>query len=126
MWENCPCIAAVTLCVCVVQILGFLLVSVLISLIGSLIYESVYGVHFVGYAEYYDSLQDNPAELAFLQILSTIIVINTVVPISLYVRCVHVHVCACVYVYVCTCMYMCVCVYVHVRVCVCVHVCTCV
>lgn len=38
------------------------------------------------YAAYYNSLQDNFAEIGFLQILSTIIVLNTFVPISLYVR----------------------------------------
>ena len=58
---------------------------VVICLIGSLIFESVYGTEFVIYAQYYDSLQDTPAELSFLQILSTIVVLNTFVPISLYV-----------------------------------------
>lgn len=67
------------------QILGFLLVCVGICLIGSLIFESIYGTEFVVYAAYYNRLQDNPGELSFLQILSTIIVLNTFVPISLYV-----------------------------------------
>ncbi len=84
------------MCVCVLcfitslpilhQILGFLLVCVIICWIGSLIFESVYGVNFVGYADYYNTLQDNPAEIAFLQILSTIVVLSNYVPISLYVR----------------------------------------
>lgn len=72
------------------QILGFLLVCVVICLIGSLVFESVYGVNFVGYADYYSTAQDDPGEIAFLQILSTIIVLNTFVPISLYVRSVSV------------------------------------
>ena len=62
----------------------------LINLIGSLIYESVYGVDFVGYADYYSPAQDNPGEIAFLQILSAIAVLNTFVPISLYVRYDHI------------------------------------
>ena len=65
-----------------IQILLFLLACVIICLVGSLIFESVYGVFFEDYARYYDSLQDSPAEISFLQILSTIIVLNTFVPIS--------------------------------------------
>ena len=41
---------------------------------------------FVVYVPYYNKYQDNAAELAFLQILSSIVVLNTLVPISLYVR----------------------------------------
>lgn len=68
------------------QILGFLMACVLVCLIGSLIYEFVYGQAFTIYTAYYNSAQDTPAELAFLQIISNIIVLNTFVPISLYVR----------------------------------------
>ena len=57
-----------------------------VCVIGSLIFEFVYGQPFTIYADYYNSAQDHPAELAFLQILSNTIVLNTFVPISLYVR----------------------------------------
>lgn len=69
----------------VFMILGFLLMCIAVCLIGSLIFESVYGVNFADYAEYYSSVQDSPAEISFLQILSSVIVLNTFVPISLYV-----------------------------------------
>lgn len=72
-----------------------LIACVLICLVGSLIFEFVYGSEFVVYAAYYSSAQDNPAELSFLQILSTIIVLNTFVPISLYVTWVHLSVVYC-------------------------------
>jgi hypothetical protein len=54
--------------------------------IGSLTFEIVYGRPFTIYAAYFSSAQDSPEELAFLQIISNIIVLNTFVPISLYVR----------------------------------------
>jgi len=38
------------------------------------------------YVPYTGTEQDTPAEIAFLQILSNLIVLNTLVPISLYVR----------------------------------------
>ena len=38
------------------------------------------------YVQYTNEAQDTPAEIAFLQILSNLIVLNTFVPISLYVR----------------------------------------
>jgi phospholipid-translocating ATPase len=53
--------------------------------IGSIVFESVYGVDFTVYVPYYNSLQDTPAEVSFLQILSNTVVLNTLVPISLYV-----------------------------------------
>ena len=69
-----------------IQILLFLLCCLIVCLIGSLIFEFIYGQAFTIYAAYYDEAQDNPAELAFLQIISNLIVLNTFVPISLYVR----------------------------------------
>ena len=107
-----------TLCVPFsIQILAFLLVCVIICLIGSLIFESVYGVDFVGYADYYSTAQDNPAEISFLQILSSIVVLSNYVPISLYVRSVPVYVPMSLYVgqYLCMCpcpsmgQYLCMC-----------------
>lgn len=74
------------MCLPLFQILCFLLVCVIICWIGSWIYESVHGAFFVGYAEYYSTVQDSPAEIAFLQILSSIVVLSNYVPISLYVR----------------------------------------
>lgn len=68
------------------QILCFLLGCLTICLIGSLIFEFVYSEAFTIYAAYYNSAQDHPVELAFLQIFSNLIVLNTFVPISLYVR----------------------------------------
>ena len=41
---------------------------------------------FTAFVPYLNSFQDSAAELAWLQILSNLIVINTFVPISLYVR----------------------------------------
>lgn len=41
---------------------------------------------FVVYIPYNSNVQDTPAEIAFLQILSNLVVLNTLVPISLYVR----------------------------------------
>jgi hypothetical protein len=68
------------------QIICFLLGCILICLIGSLIFEFVYGEPFTIYAAYFNSAQDHPAELAFIQIFSNLVVLNTFVPISLYVR----------------------------------------
>ena len=68
------------------QILCFLLSCLLVCLIGSLIFEFVYGDPFTIYADYFNSAQDHPVELAFIQIFSNLIVLNTFVPISLYVR----------------------------------------
>ena len=59
---------------------------------------------FVVYVPYYNKYQDNAAELAFLQILSSIVVLNTLVPISLYVRSgirdMYTCTCTCIHVYV--------------------------
>ena len=68
------------------QILCFLLCCLTVCLIGSLIFEFVYGDPFTIYAAYFNSAQDHPVELAFIQIFSNLIVLNTFVPISLYVR----------------------------------------
>lgn len=68
------------------QILGFLIGCLLICLIGSLVFEFVYGEPFTIYAAYFNSAQDQPEELAIIQIFSNLIVLNTFVPISLYVR----------------------------------------
>ena len=68
------------------QILCFLIGCLLICFIGSLIFEFVYGQPFTIYADYFNSAQDQPEELAIIQIFSNLIVLNTFVPISLYVR----------------------------------------
>ena len=84
--NHTPLLPHLSTCPSPFQILVFLMVCVIICLIGSLIFEFLYGQSFEDYARYYNSLQDSPAEISFLQILSTIIVLNTFVPISLYVR----------------------------------------
>jgi len=70
----------------VIGILGFLGILLIVCLIGSAIFEAVYGTEFRIYVPYTGTEQDTPAEIAFLQILSNLIVLNTLVPISLYVR----------------------------------------
>lgn len=61
-------------------------IVVSICLLGSLIFEFVYGANFLAYTPYYSRAQDNPVELGFLQILSNTIVLSNFIPISLYVR----------------------------------------
>uniref|UniRef100_A0A1X7U3D1 Phospholipid-transporting ATPase n=1 Tax=Amphimedon queenslandica TaxID=400682 RepID=A0A1X7U3D1_AMPQE len=68
----------------VLFILGFLGFCVTVTLIGSAIWESLYGTNFQVYVPF-DTRFDNPAKIAFVQIISNIIVFNTFVPISLYV-----------------------------------------
>ena len=76
----------ITTCVHTPQILGFLLACVIVCFIGNFIFETIYGQPFTIYAAHYNAAQDTPVELAFLQIVSNLIVLNTFVPISLYVR----------------------------------------
>eukprot|EP00116_Pleurobrachia_bachei_P002243 sb/3462505/ len=66
------------------QILGLLLVLCVVCGIGSFIWESIQGQYFAArYNEYVDI--DTPILIAVLRIPSYIIVLNTLVPISLYV-----------------------------------------
>ena len=55
----------------------------------SLVPICIYTQDFVIYIPYGSTI-DTPAETAFLQILSNLVVLNTLVPISLYVRSVNV------------------------------------
>jgi phospholipid-translocating ATPase len=68
----------------VLFILGFLGFCVFCTLIGSLVWESVYGVPFQAYVPF-EVRFDDPGKIGFVQILSNIVVLNTFVPISLYV-----------------------------------------
>lgn len=71
----------------VIFILGFLAVLLVFSFIGSLVFEEVYGEDFQVYVPYATEgiVADSPVRIAFLQILSNLVILNTFVPISLYV-----------------------------------------
>jgi phospholipid-translocating ATPase len=68
----------------VIAILAFLIFLVICCLVGSLVWELVYGKYFQVYVPY-DKELNSPVAVAFYQILSNIIILNTLVPISLYV-----------------------------------------
>ena len=55
---------------------------------------------FLIYIPYSGRAQNSPAKIAFLQILSNLVILNTLVPISLYVRSVNI-VCTVHHVYTC-------------------------
>lgn len=71
----------------VIFILGFLAILLVLCLIGSVVFEEVYGEDFQVYVPYATEgiVADTPVKIAFLQILSNLVILNTFVPISLYV-----------------------------------------
>lgn len=71
--------------VSVFQIFVFLAVMCLILAIGNCIWESDKGYHFQVYLPWAEDVTSAPFS-AFLMFWSYVIILNTVVPISLYVR----------------------------------------
>lgn len=69
------------------QIFGFLVCMGVILAIGNAIWEHEVGTHFQVYLPW-DEAVDSAFFSGFLSFWSYIIILNTVVPISLYVRCV--------------------------------------
>lgn len=72
-------------CVCLHQIFGFLVCMGVILAVGNAVWESEVGSLFQSYLPW-DPPVDNFLFSAFLSFWSYVIILNTVVPISLYVR----------------------------------------
>ena len=76
----------------IMQIFLFLIAMCLACCIGTGVWETLYGFKFQEYLAWEDSVPDKTAKtngatiIAVLQFFSYIIILNTVVPISLYVR----------------------------------------